>query len=85
MARRRTAEADDDNEVLVKVGRSGGRVEEYSLTGDEPTVADALAAASISISKGDRIRLNGETADEDEVVEDGDIITVAGKVSGGKV
>lgn len=83
MARRSSRTEESDTETLVKVGRSGGRVEEYSLTEEDPTVADALAAAGISISKGDRIRLNGETADEDEDVEDGDIITVAGKVSGG--
>lgn len=82
MARRHVEETSED-EILVKVGRTGGRVEEYSLTGDEPTVADALQAAGITISKGDRIRLNGDTADEDETVEDQDIITVAGKVSGG--
>lgn len=82
MARTRREEVDED-EILVKVGRTGGRVEEYSLEGDEPTVSDALQAAGITISKGDRIRLNGETADEDDEVEDGDIITIAGKVSGG--
>ena len=88
MARAKSRSRDEDeeenaDETLVKVGRTGGRVEEYSLEGDEPTVADALAAAGISISKGDRIRLNGDAADEDEAVQDGDIVTVAGKVSGG--
>lgn len=83
MPRRKKVETEE--EVLVKVGRSGGRVEEYSLTGEEPTVGDALVAAGITISKGDRIRLNGETADEDEIVEEGDIVTIAGKVSGGSL
>lgn len=83
MARRRRTEAADEAETLVKVGRTGGRVEEYSLEGEEPTIADALSAAGITISKGDRIRLNGDAAEEDEVVQGGDIITIAGKVSGG--
>lgn len=69
--------------TTVKVGRTGGRVEEYILEGDEPTVGDALSAANISTSKGDRIRLNGDVVDEDTIVENDDIITVAGKVSGG--
>ena len=67
---------EDTNEILVKVGRTGGRVEEYSLEGDEPTVEDALQAAGITLTKGERIRLNGETADEGDSVDDGDIITV---------
>ena len=79
---RRTRSEESNTETLVKVGRSGGRVEEYSLTGDEPTVADALAAAGIRLTKGDRIRLGGQSADEDEIVENGDIITIGGKVSG---
>lgn len=72
------------NQITVKVGRSGGRVEEYILEGDEPTVGDALEAADISISKGQRIRLGGDVVDEDTIVEDGDMITVQGKVSGGQ-
>lgn len=81
MARRtRTA---NRKTITVKVGRTGGRVKEYVLEGEEPTIADALEAADISSTKGDRVRLNGDIADEDTVVEDGDIITVAGRVSGG--
>lgn len=83
MAARRKKKVEEEQETLVKVGRTGGRVEEYSLEGDEPTVGDALALAGLSVSKGDRIRLNGDAADEDTIVEDGDIITMAGKVSGG--
>lgn len=71
-------------QILVKVGRMGGRVEEYSIAGASPTVADALEAADIHVSKGDRIRLNAETVNQGDEVRNGDIITVAGKVSGGK-
>lgn len=82
--RRRRART-EETEILVKVGRTGGRVEEYSLTGTEPTVADALEAAGLSVSKGDRIRVNGDTAEDDTILENGDVITVSGKVSGGSL
>ncbi len=81
MAGRRRKEA---SEIIVKIGRTGGRVEEYSIEGTDPTVEDALEVADISISKGDKIRLNGDSVDEDTVVENGDIITISGRVSGGK-
>lgn len=84
MAVRKTRKTKDAQpEISVKVGRTGGRVEEYLLEGDEPTVGDALAAAGIELSKGQRVRVGGESAEEDTIVEDGDIITVQGKVSGG--
>lgn len=81
MARRRNTE---ENEIIVKVGRTGKKVETYSITAEDPTVEDALEAAGITVSKGDRVRLDGETVELDEAIEDGAIITVAGKVSGGK-
>ena len=79
----RTTRSTEEEEVIVKIGRSGGRVESYSIEGSDPTVADALEAAGISLTKGERIRLNGESADEDEEIQTDDIITIAGKVSGG--
>ena len=78
----RVEEADED-EILVSVGRTGKKVERYSITAEDPTVEDALEAAGITVSKGDRVRLDGETVELDEPIEDGAIITVAGKVSGG--
>lgn len=69
--------------VTVKVGRTGGKVEEYELEGDEPTVGDALEEAGISVSKGDRIRMDGDLVDRDTILEEGAIIMVSGKVSGG--
>lgn len=83
MARNRKVEEENDNETIVKVGKTGGKVETYSLMGDEPTVSDALEAAGITLSKGDRIRVNGDAADEDDAVYSDDIVTIAGKVSGG--
>ena len=68
--------------TTVKVGRTGGRVESYELEGDEPTVGEALEEAGLSVSKGDRIRMDGVIVDRDTIVEDGAIIMVAGKVAG---
>lgn len=68
-------------EVLVKVGRSGGEVKEYSVS-EDATVLDVLNAAGITLTKGERLRLNGDAVEEDDAVDDGDIITISGKVAG---
>lgn len=70
-------------QITVQVGRNGGRVEKYALTLASPTIADALEAADITLTKGDKIRLNGDSAYEADDIKNGDIITIAGKVSGG--
>jgi uncharacterized protein YabE (DUF348 family) len=80
MAKKRKTSA-----TTVKVGRTGGKVEEYELEGEEPTVGDALEEAGISVSKGDRIRMDGDLVDRDTIVEAGAIIMVSGKVSGGNI
>jgi hypothetical protein len=82
MARRKKS-TDEEKQTFVKISRTGGRVEEYQLDGDEPTVGDALQKAGITLVKGDRVRIGGDQADEDTIVDDGDIITIAGRVSGG--
>lgn len=80
----RSRKVDEDTaETIVKVGKTGGKVDTYSLEGNEPTVADALEAAGIVLAKGERVRVNGDAADEDQEVYSDDIITVTGKVSGG--
>jgi molybdopterin converting factor small subunit len=81
---KKIAKKDVVDTITVKISRTGGQVTEYSLEGDDPTVGDALEAARIEISKGDRIRVNGELVDEDTVVSQDDIITITGKVSGGR-
>jgi sulfur carrier protein ThiS len=80
---RRKKETNEEKVTLVKVSRTGGRVEEYALEGEEPTVGDALQKAGITLTKGDRVRIGGDVVDVDTIVDDGDIITIAGKVSGG--
>jgi hypothetical protein len=70
-------------DILVKVARTGGVVTEVALNGDI-TVEAALDIANIGHSPKDRVRVNGREADFDTELEDGDIVTVAGKIEGGK-
>lgn len=69
--------------LFVKVARTGGVVKEIALNGDN-TVKAAIEAAGVGSDSKDRIRVNGRPADSDTKVKDGDIITVAGKISGGR-
>jgi len=69
-------------EILVRVGKTGGEVKEYAFE-EGATVEDALETAKLN---GDsvRVRVNGKAAELDDELEDGDIVMVAGKVKGGK-
>ncbi len=69
--------------IFVKVARTGGTVHEVALNG-ENTVKAAVDAAELGHDSADRIRVNGRVADENTKVKDGDIITIAGKISGGR-
>lgn len=80
---RRTATRRTSGDVLVKVARTGGVVTEVALNG-EKTVESALGIADITYTKGDRVRVNGREADTDTVLANGDIVTVAGKIEGGR-
>ena len=81
MGRKRKNE-EEDGAILVKVARTGGQVVEVSLNGGR-TVEDAIDAADIEYNSRDRIRVNGEPADLDDDLEDGDIVTLSGKIKGG--
>lgn len=78
MARPRTT-----REVTVKVARTGGKVTEVAVESGA-TVEDALEASEIDYSSTDRIRRNSSRADLSDKVANGDLITVAGKIKGGK-
>ena len=67
--------------IFVKVARLGGEVKEYALNGAR-TVEAALAAAGITSNGNDRIRVNGETANFETTLKNGDVLTVAGKIQG---
>ena len=71
-----------DNIITVKVGPVPGRVTEYTMNGgEERTVRGALALASLS-ADGYEIRLNGEAADMDTAVDDGDVVLLVKKIRG---
>lgn len=80
MARRR-AEAEVDA-ILVKVSRIGSQVVEVSLDKDS-TVQDALDAAGFDAESFNRLRIAGEAVELEDIVEDGDILTVSGGMKGG--
>ena len=79
MARRRTSE---NNTFEVKVARVGGAVQSF-LVEEGATVEAVLAMADVDAGQYDRIRVNGETAELDDVVEADDLVTLSGKVKGG--
>lgn len=68
--------------IFVKVARTGGLVSEVLLDGGR-TVEDALTAGDIDFDEDEKIRVNGKPADLDDNLRDGDVVTIAGKVSGG--
>ncbi|MFH1211476.1 MAG: MoaD/ThiS family protein [Candidatus Woesearchaeota archaeon] len=68
------------NPKLVKVGKLGESVQEYSLTNGE-TVADLLAMAGIEL-ENEELQRNGQRVELDTVLENGDIVMVVPKVAG---
>lgn len=71
-----------EGEIFVKVARTGGAVHEVALT-EGQTVEEALELAGIDYDAKSRIKANGEEVELDDVVEDGDRITVSGTIKGG--
>lgn len=78
MARRKKVE-----EIVVKVARTGTRLEEVALDGGH-TVEDALMAAEITPKETEEVRINGEPAELDDELEDGDRVILVKNISGGK-
>jgi len=68
--------------MLVKIARLGTAVQEIALT-DGQKVADALVAADLAVENED-IRVNNGSANESQVLRDGDIVTLVPKVKGGQ-
>lgn len=84
MARRRTRRTRrETSDITVKVARTGGTVKEVLLA-EGATVEEALTAAEIEYGDNSRIRVAGESVELDTELEDGDYVTVSGKVKGGK-
>lgn len=67
--------------VLIKVGKVPGRVDEYAINGT-PTVKGALDVASLKIGSHDEVRVNGNPAGLDTVVNNGDVVLLTPQVKG---
>jgi len=82
MARPRGRPRSELDEIFVKVARSGGEVKEVLLNSDR-TVQDALNAADLEATDSDRIRVEGQPAELDDELKEGDVVTLSGKIEGG--
>lgn len=69
------------SDITVKVGRTGGRVVEVLVPAGS-TVEEALNASELTYNSTDRIRVRGRQATLDTELSNGDIVTLAGKISG---
>jgi putative ubiquitin-RnfH superfamily antitoxin RatB of RatAB toxin-antitoxin module len=72
-----------DEGILVKVARTGTKVEEVALNGRH-TVQDALEAAGVNKKSTEEITVNGEDAEMDYELEDGDRVLLTKNVEGGR-
>lgn len=71
------------NTVRIKV--TGFGRETVELTFDEnPTLADVLSESGITLAAGEQTSVNGEVAEGNDVLENGDTIQIVGKKAGGK-
>lgn len=69
--------------IFVQVARLGGEVVKYALNGKR-TVMAALESAGL-YSEGDeveKVRVNGEPSTLEVELQDGDVVTVAGRIEG---
>jgi len=72
----------EDAEIMVKVARTGSKVVEIALNGNRE-VRDALEAAGISKKESEEISVNGEEANLDYELEDGDRVVLTKNIEGG--
>lgn len=68
----------------VKVTEVPGTPTTVVLNGGSETVSDALEAADMEASDGQEVQINGENADLDTEVADGDFVTLSQKISGSR-
>lgn len=69
-------------EIMVKVAKLGGAVQELMLT-DGSDVEEALDVADID-DTGFTVKVNGRTSSQDMVLHNGDIITLVPEIKAGK-
>lgn len=71
-----------NSSVNVEIAITGGEVVTYNFS-EEPTVAEALERANIDADESSKVRVNGEKAEMDDTLEDGDTLTLTNKIKGG--
>lgn len=67
---------------IVKVARLGTAVQEVAVA-EDATIEDALEAADVMIENED-VRVDGRSAEIDDQIGSGSLITIVPKVKGGK-
>lgn len=80
--RRANAGAGRSGDINVRLGRFGRSPETVSLRRDS-TVGDALSEADWDISDEERVYVNGEPADNADILEDGDVISIVAPKTAG--
>jgi sulfur carrier protein ThiS len=68
--------------ISAKVARVGTQFQEFALNGNR-TVQDLLTMANINPKASESIRINGEEAELDDELEDGDMVTLVKDIEGG--
>lgn len=68
------------NQTVVRAGRLPGTLANVAVE-DGATIQDVLSAAGLS-TEGHQVRLNGESAELDAEVEDGDTILLTRQIKG---
>lgn len=68
----------------IKVKLTGYGRESVELVFDkEPTLSEALAEAGWTLASGENAFVNGDAADQEDILENGDTVQVVGKKEGG--
>jgi len=67
----------------VSFARVGEPTRDIEIKSGETTIAEFLEENNIELTSGESIYVDGEKANEDDILEDGDILSVAGKKDGG--
>lgn len=75
---------EENTKLQATVVRFGGRPVKVEFDeDDELTVFDAVEEAGFTVKERDNITVNGEEADSDSIVEDGDQIVLSSRMNGG--
>jgi len=68
--------------IRVELAQGEGPVSSFMLEDGRCRVSDLLSTASVSLD-GRKVRVNGEAADDDTRLHDGDLVMLYQKVAGG--